>query len=41
MGVKLWDYKLGSVYGSPVVAGDHLFVASSTGYFYCFSLTGK
>jgi eukaryotic-like serine/threonine-protein kinase len=37
-GKKLWDYKMGYVNGSPVVEGDRLFVGSTNGYYYAFSL---
>jgi outer membrane protein assembly factor BamB len=37
-GKKLWDYKLGHTTGSPIIVGDTLYVGSTTGTLYAFSL---
>lgn len=37
-GKLLWSYKMGYVAGSPVIEGDRLYVGSTTGHFYAFSL---
>lgn len=37
-GKKLWDFKMGYVAGSPVIAGDRLYIGSTNGNFYTFSL---
>lgn len=37
-GKPLWSYKAGYVDSAPVVSGDRLYVGSTSGYYYCFSL---
>ncbi|GAB4463472.1 MAG: hypothetical protein OHK0029_32140 [Armatimonadaceae bacterium] len=37
-GKKLWDYRLGHTTGSPQIIGDRLYVGSTTGNLYAFSL---
>jgi outer membrane protein assembly factor BamB len=37
-GKKAWDYKLGHATGSPVVAGDRLYVGSNAGFLFAFGL---
>lgn len=37
-GKKLWDYRAGYVAGSPLLSGDRLYVGSTNGYLYAFSL---
>jgi eukaryotic-like serine/threonine-protein kinase len=37
-GAKLWDYKMGYVNGSPVIESDRLYIGSTNGYYYAFSL---
>lgn len=37
-GARLWEYKLGYVTASPVVYDDRLYLGSTNGYFYAFSI---
>ena len=37
-GKALWSYKAGYISGSPVISDDRLYVGSTTGYYYCFTL---
>jgi outer membrane protein assembly factor BamB len=37
-GTKLWDFRMGYVFGSPQIVDDRLYIGSTTGFFYCFEL---
>jgi len=37
-GAKLWDYKLGYLTAAPALSGDRLYLGSTNGYFYAFSI---
>lgn len=37
-GGSVWDYKLGSLQAAPALAGGRLYLASTNGYFYAFSI---
>jgi eukaryotic-like serine/threonine-protein kinase len=37
-GDSVWDYKLGSLLAAPALAGGRLYLASTNGYFYAFSI---
>ncbi len=37
-GNQVWDYKLGSLAASPTILGGRLYLASTNGYFYAFSI---
>lgn len=37
-GDQVWDYKLGSLLAAPALSGGRLYLASTNGYFYAFSI---
>ncbi len=37
-GTQVWDYKLGSLMAAPALLGGRLYLASTNGYFYAFSI---
>lgn len=37
-GEQVWDYKLGSLLAAPALGGGRLYLASTNGYFYAFSI---